>query len=244
MFKERYAQPVGTKGSLKWIQRFAGDPAHLTDAVRAAGDLGADWTAEWVSPLEVDDWAEYRDAGFLQRVGRADLVGDLSQFWPVGGPQWDGLGRTNTGGIVLLEAKAHLSELASSCGAGGNSLRVIREALNATKARYRIPLEYDWLSGFYQYANRLAHLGFLQERGVEAIMAFIYFYGDEESGGPSSVEEWKDGLVPIYEHLGLRPHTIEGVVDVFVPVAILDEQDRARAITNRPPAPRPSAAAE
>jgi hypothetical protein len=223
VYKERNPQPIGDRGSLKWIQSLVGNPRLLSDAVRAAARLDADWRVEWVSPLEEDDWAEYRDAGFLLRVGLAEFVADLRDFWPKGGPQWDGLGRSSDNGVVLLEAKAHLSELSSSCGAGGDSLAKIDAALESTKAAFGVAAVHDWLNGFYQYANRLAHLRFLRDRGVPTLMAFLYFCGDSERGGPSSAEAWKEELLKVYAHLGISgSKPPEGVVNVFVPVGVLE----------------------
>lgn len=47
---------------------------------------------EWLSPLRTDDYAEYRDAAFLQKLGLAQHAAALKEFWPTRGPQWDGLG--------------------------------------------------------------------------------------------------------------------------------------------------------
>lgn len=63
-------QPVGTKGSLKWIQKAVATPAVLNSAIRGVVELPADAVIEWVSPRADDDRAEYRDAAFLRRLGR------------------------------------------------------------------------------------------------------------------------------------------------------------------------------
>jgi hypothetical protein len=170
----------------------------------------------------VDEWSEYRDAGLLLQLKRPALVDNLAAFWPTGGPQWDALGTTSSGGVILVEAKAHLSELASSCGAGDSSLKVIRESLSKTKTAMGVSESADWLTGFYQYANRLAHLQFLRDHSVEANLVFVYFCGDTEMNGPSDADHWKELLQPVYSQLGLRTDlSAHGVVSVFIPVATL-----------------------
>lgn len=48
----------------------------------------------WLSPLQDDDYAEYRDAEFLHRLGLDELVPSLKQFWPRSGPEWDALSKS------------------------------------------------------------------------------------------------------------------------------------------------------
>ena len=92
--RQRNPQPLGRRGSLKWIQRLvARHPDMLTDAIRGAAQHPLSWTIEWVSPRAADDWSEYRDVEFLLQTGHPELADDLAAFWPPGGPQWDALDR-------------------------------------------------------------------------------------------------------------------------------------------------------
>ena len=60
----RVPQPKGTHGSLRWIQEAVNEyPEQLNSAIYE--DLGYQDKITWVSPLEEDDYAEYRDDGFL-----------------------------------------------------------------------------------------------------------------------------------------------------------------------------------
>ena len=80
----------------------------------------------WLSPLESDEFAEYRDGSFLARLGLEGLSAEFAKFWPRRGPQWDVLGMTSQGSPLLVEAKANVPELISHCGAKDpNSLRLI-----------------------------------------------------------------------------------------------------------------------
>lgn len=177
------------------------------------------WTVQWVSPLRDDQWAEYRDAAFLAKVEAGHLSSQLAEFWPEHGPQWDALGKSSDKGVVLVEAKSHLEELTSSCQASDGSLPKIRASLAAAKDRFQAAVAADWLTGYYQYANRLAHLHFLQSHGVPAHLAFVYFIKDHEMKGPASVLEWKQQLSTVYSALGLGNEDLPGVCNVFIDVA-------------------------
>jgi hypothetical protein len=223
MSPQRFPQPDGTKGSLKWIQRAVEDhPTLLVNAIRAAALRQPGWTIEWVSPRRHDEWAEYRDAGFLRQLRREDLVDELASFWPPRGPQWDALGIGSDGTIVLIEAKARIHELVSSCGALSASTRRIATALAGAKPAFSAPVTADWLNGYYQYANRLAHLEFFRAHGVEALMVFVYFCGAAEVSGPASPEEWRPALDAMAGHLGVATDLrARGVLKVFVSVEAL-----------------------
>jgi hypothetical protein len=138
-----------------------------------------------------DDYAEYRDRAFIERLGVTLEQTPLNAFWPRGGPVWDGLARTDRGQVVLVEAKAHIPEgVTSPMGAKSpQSVEMIQSSLAETKAYLRSNTPADWTQIFYQYANRLAHLYFLRVKNdVDAYLLMLYFYNDSEMGGPTSID--------------------------------------------------------
>ncbi len=159
------------------------------------------------------------------------------KFWPQTGnvPNWDAVGLLESKSsmeYLLVEAKAHVEELQSSCGAtekGG--LDAIKSALEVTiKANglSRADVK-SWLSPYYQYANRLAHLHFLLQHGILARLVFIYFCGDDwddkKLNGkppvcPRDAEEWATPLGKMHRHLGLsgRSKLEERVHSLFLNV--------------------------
>ncbi len=210
----RIAQQKATKGSQKWLQQMVeATPARLDSAV-GLGKL------EWLSPLASDDWAEYGDAAFLERLGLDLPKRPLDSFWPQGGPVWDGPARPAFGPVALIEAKSHISELKSSCEATDpRSLEMIRAAFDETKRAFDADPDADWLTGHYQYANRLAHAYLLNElNGVPAELVFVYFVGDEEMGGPATRDEWMAAVMATHEALGVLGALPRYVHDVFVDV--------------------------
>ena len=131
----RVPQAPGTKGSLKWIQEFVNRRSSQLDAaIQSASRDAIGIPIQWRSPLEKDQFAEYRDGTFLNRLGLSLRGRRLDRFWLKGGPQWDALGIDAAGASVLVEAKANVGEMLSPpTDAGENSLKMIREALKETE---------------------------------------------------------------------------------------------------------------
>lgn len=165
----RVSQLAGKRGSLKWIQQAVNEAwPSLNEPILDA--VGKDQTVDWRSPLHSDDYAEYRDGAFLERIGLGHLRPELAAYWPSGGPQWDALGVTSGGTVLLVEAKAHIAEMCSpGSSASEASLKLIKLRLNETAEALRAKSNRaHWHVVFYQLANRLAHLHWLRTRAVSA----------------------------------------------------------------------------
>lgn len=192
----RIVQPEGRKGSLKWIQR----------AIERRPDLlRPEALAEirWLSPLRADEFAEYRDASFLRLVGLERLETSLKAFWPARGPQWDALGLAGDM-PVLVETKAQVAEMLSPPSqASPNSLARIAAAFAETQAALGASPETDWTIGYYQLANRIAHLWWLHNEGVPAHLLLVGFVGDSEMNGPADASEWASAFATAARSLGL-----------------------------------------
>jgi hypothetical protein len=131
------------------------------------------------------------------------------------------LGKTSDNkAIILVEAKANVPEMVSFCGAKKKSLSTISEALDQTQRWLNCRRSsIDWKYGFYQYANRLAHLYFLREKGhKEAHLVFLYFVEDS-SHIPTSRDAWDSALKLQKKLMGLSAENLTGkVIDLFINV--------------------------
>ena len=220
----RAVQPQGTRGSLKWIQMLVNQRPDLLDGlVRESCGLEPDEAIEWVSPLFDDEYAEYRDASFLRRLGVDLRNRPLREFWPRRGPQWDALGRTDRGAVFLVEAKANIPELVSPASGAKSpaSIALIDDSLKEVQRFLRVDTGIDWTGKLYQYANRIAHLYLLRELNrIPAYLLFIYFIGDSDVDGPQTAEEWKAAIEVAERVLGLpaRHRLSDYVADIFVHV--------------------------
>ncbi len=219
----RFRQIEAKKGSQKWIQKLVNEePDMLNRQLRINLHLPEDEAIEWLSPLKKDEYAEYRDKAVLDLLGISLGTIPTSTFWPQGGPQWDGLGKTSRS-VFLIEAKSHISELLSSLQAKDpTSIKTIHYSLEKTKKALGSKTDFDWSNTFYQYANRLAHVNFLRSFNVLAYLVCVYFVNDLEMGGPTTVDEWKGTIRLLHECLGLRENVFQKlVVDVYIDVANL-----------------------
>ena len=218
----RVPQGPGRKGSLKWIQEFVNyRSSDLDAAIQSASRDAIGIPIRWRSPLEEDQYAEYRDKMFLNRLGLSLRERRLDQFWPRRGPQWDALGIDTAGASVLVEAKAHVGEMLSPpTGAGEKSRKLILKALKETEEYLGAESTCDWSGRFFQYANRLAHLYLLHAlNDVDAWLVFVYFVGDAEMDGPQTEREWRAAIKVLEGALGLKRHKLlHRRVDVFIDV--------------------------
>lgn len=225
----RMAQGRAEKGSQKWLQMLVNEyPELVNRELREMLRLGPGDVIQWLSPLEDDGYAEYTNAQFLDRPGVTLEAVSLKSFWPRSGPRWDGLARTDRGDLILVEAKAHIAELASGpTKASGKSLAKIRESLAQVKQVYGSRSGADWTICFYQYTNRLAHLYLLRElNDLPAYLLLLCFINDEEMEGPATTSEWEGALELLDSHLGVRRHRLSGsVLHVCIDIQALGSTD-------------------
>jgi len=219
----RAVETKEARGSLKWIRVAVNEHRELFNSyILSASSIPEDDEIVWVSPLQDDDYAEYRDQDFLDRLG-LDLPNKrLRDFWPNLGPQWDALAKTRSGRIILLEAKANIPEVVSpATGASPASRELIENSLSETKAFLGVDQDIPWAGRLYQFTNRLAHLYLLRElNGIDAYLVFTYFVGDDDVNGPRTVNEWKAALTVAKKVLGIseRNPMSKFVSDVFVDI--------------------------
>jgi hypothetical protein len=203
----RFPQGTKDRGSQKWIQSAVNQctPRYLDELIIRKLDKAREIT--WCSPLAADEYAEYRDGAFLDQIKLGLLKEALKSFWPARGPQWDALGITDREDVLLIEAKAHINELFSPASAAGDvSMQMIKGALSETAEAMGAKPVSPWETTFYQLANRLAHLHFLRERGVNAWLVLVNFIGDRDMHGPLIQEEWEAAYKVVWHVLGVSEH--------------------------------------
>jgi hypothetical protein len=162
---------------------------------------------EWLSPIASDGYAEYFDHDFLDRLGVSDVKLRLSDFWPQGGPRWDGLAKTASGKLILVEAKAYIEEgVDYRSKAGPKSLSKISAALASAKEAFGAADDAPWEAPFYQYANRLAHLYYAYCNDLDAYLLFLYFADAPDVPKPCTTQQWQGAIRLTEKCLGLGVH--------------------------------------
>jgi len=217
----RIKQDPDSHGSLKDLQVLINVKKKYLDA-EISKVIGKQMSINWRSPLQTDDYAEYRDEDFLKRLGvLGKITYPLSDFWPDNGPQWDALGVSGDE-IILVEAKANIPEMVSpGTKAGTSSRRKIKNSLDEVKKYLSVSDSIDWTGTFYQYVNRIAHLYYLREKNqIKARLLFIYFINDVTVRGPKTKDEWLGAIQTMECYLGLdKNHKLRKYIhDIFIDV--------------------------
>ena len=220
----RHPQKSNSHGSLKNLQVAINIKKKYLDA-EISKVIRKQINIDWKSPLQSDDYAEYRDEDFLKKLGLFKMKYTLSNFWPKNGPQWDALGVSGDD-VILVEAKANIPEMVSS-GTGAKdpqSIKKIRNSLDEVKKYLSVSDTIDWTGTFYQYVNRIAHLYYLREKNqIKAHLLFIYFINDIIVHGPKTKDEWLRAIQTMECYLGLtKKHKLRKYIyDIFIDVSDL-----------------------
>lgn len=215
--------PYARAGSQRWLQVAVNRAPELLDqALRKAGAIDMNDLVTWGSPLAGRGYEEYRDSAVMRCLEIKELPGrQLSNFWPNRGPVWDALGKSSKGTLILLEAKAHISEAASPRSmASPKSLEVIEKSLNEARRYFAPRAKAKWSGNLYQYANRLAFQYFFSKlNGLTSRLVFLNFCNAADVNGPESEEEWHGATRLIHALLGLPDDlSKKGVHHAFVDV--------------------------
>lgn len=200
-------------------------------AIRATQIEWLDFSFSGVNePLKHD--REWRAVEF---IGDRNVQNAWREFWPTSGnsQNWDAIGCVCIAGRdqwLLVEAKAHVEEMRSACGAkDAGSQEKIKTALESTRQNFNAaqPIG-NWLDGYYQHANRLAVLHFLNNEcrpTIPARLLNVYFFGHsghkESVMCPKDEAEWEPHLKAVRAHLGINTQSglYQRVHSLFLPVS-------------------------
>jgi hypothetical protein len=219
---------LAAAGSQRWLQLAVNVQRGLVEGPLVGSLGGASHSPlEWLCPLDSGGYREYKDLDALKALGvSSEVQHALADFWPRRGPVWDGLARSASGDLLLLEAKAHIPELASGRSqAGPESLKKITERLREIREFLAPNSTAEWAHTFYQYANRLAFLYFLRQvHQLPARLVFVYFVNARDVRGPSTRVEWESALSLMYAALGLpRRHPLSPFIhNIFIDAGELE----------------------
>jgi hypothetical protein len=151
----------------------------------------------------------------IEFIDNPDVQERWAEFWPQTGnpPNWDAVGKIACNGgdeWLLVEAKDHLEEIHSTCGATNQKSReMIENAMHRAQDSFGCKVQISrWLSPYYQFCNRLSVLHFLMREchpPIPTRLIFIYFYGDPYNGQkyPQVSEEWTPKIHEMYNAIGL-----------------------------------------
>lgn len=197
---------------LRWMgrHRHAFDKRILETVSQGAGTI--DWLDFKFAPQKKWGDAELKGLEFLS--DNQKLQAEWRNFWVVGSGihNWDAVGWLHYPKgeeLLLVEAKENTEEIKSDCKAEGDSLEKIQKSLEVVRKDLGATVGHDWTKKYYQFANRLATIHFLEKYNITARLVLVYFVGDLIGAGrkcPQSVEGWDSALNEQDRWIGLPEH--------------------------------------
>lgn len=186
-------------------------------------------------PLGLNDPREAELKDFLRQNWNANLGNEITNWWLAvvnansRTPNWDFVSTCHINGqkgILLVEAKAHRTELETSGkklkkDASDNSKRNhsrIGEAINEAKVEINKNFAGVTISRdkCYQLSNRVAHAWWLAKHDIPVVLLYLGFLNAEEMnyGGKviyTSEEDWKTCFMNHSELVG-----VDGIVEKWI----------------------------
>lgn len=199
---------IGKKGSKYWMQVLVSldEGKILTEEIQKKDSTIGNIT--WISPLKEYDYEEYKLNNNNPNLSVLGICKKDMDFWPNGQPQWDAIGYVSSEPktIILVEAKAHLNEMNSSCTAKSDESKKLIE--NTLKETYE-NLTHDkskkfdkdiWMGKYYQLGNRLAFLNKLKEKGYNVKLVLLNIVNDPTFEAVSD-EKWIEHYDEVFTEL-------------------------------------------
>jgi len=151
---------------------------------------------------------------------------EFNEYWPTsaGIQNWDSIGIINDT-YFLIEAKARINEISSHCKAENKkSISLIEAAFKDTKENYKISSINDWKQNYYQKANRIAFLNFMDKIDIKAKLLFVYFINGYEKINSNdniiSKNDWLKALEKQDNYLCINNNDIlkNKIFDIFIDI--------------------------
>lgn len=130
----------------------------------------------WLSPLENKHFKEYQLNQIAKKYPKETNLGNFDwSWWPsTRQPQWDAIGVAPDGTLVIVEAKAHTSEMESDgTKAKPESKKIIKELIESVMGTDSV-----WMKTYYQTANRYLFLDKLLKANKKVHLVFLNFLND------------------------------------------------------------------
>lgn len=164
--------------------------------------------------------SEYVGLEFLKNeTNFKSIKTNWKKVWPSANnaQNWDAIAKIGTRWL-LIEAKAHKNEVNSDCKASKSSKEMIFESMTKVQKDKNINTQNDWMKKYYQKANRLLFIHFLENNYINASLLYIYFINGYLDKGIKDKAEWIAIIKEEYKYLGIQSNkwVKEKVNNVFI----------------------------
>lgn len=178
-------------GSEFQLLRFMGRHRHelegtiidaLQEKTRTINDKNFDWLDFEYSDTNkvITGDRELRGLSFLEKRIDKSLYGKITNGLQKAGSftrdwqHWDAVFVLDNC-FYFVEAKAHIGELSSTNAHGGGCKKEILNFMRKNMQPYGIEVNKNWLGLYYQFANRISMMAFLNRNGLNAKALYVYF---------------------------------------------------------------------
>ena len=215
----------GTKGSKFWM----GTVTDFSELKNEANELLGQKVI-WYSPLCKDDYIEYQIKQCRDLIAMSPSeIQDAFSFWPSRQPQWDGIAVNESKEyrtLYIIEAKAHIKELNSKCQASEKSKKLIIASMKEVHDKHYPNTDFnDWMSRYYQFANRLTFYHKMQDMILDKkIAAFddvkLVFLNiaNDFTYIPTSLHDWEECIETVLLKMTGVSKAPKGVLTLYVDV--------------------------
>lgn len=233
--ERKFIMSLANKGSQYQLQKYVNDftqelnNAILQNSPSLLTFINDSFEIQWKSSLMQDGYYEYQD-DFLMVITKDNTVLNnykitLQDYWPRRGPVWDGIatvtGQDNKNGLLLVEAKAHISETTSQIKATSEkSRKLIQATLQEVQAIIGSTSSTDpWLNDYYQLANRLSFLHLLNEKLKIPTWLVLCNFVNDDTHISTDLDEWLLHYHTVFNKMGIdfNAGMMSKVLMLFIP---------------------------
>ena len=185
---------------------------HLLDDLLGHGNIN------WLSPLASDSFKEYYLETIAKKFPKETGLENMDwSFWKATRkPQWDAVGIGEDDTLIIVEAKAHTSEIEGrGSNAKGDSYLQKKEQIENIMGKDPI-----WMKEYYQTANRILYLSKLKEyygSNRNVVLVFLNFINDV-SYIPESKEVWNEYLKKMKQNHPIPDSMIDSIKYIFMDI--------------------------
>jgi len=183
---------------------------HLLDDLIGLGNI------QWLSPLTSDSYREYHLESLMKKYpNEINMNGMDWSFWKSNRkPQWDAIGVAPDSTLILVEAKAHTSEMESEGSKATEESRIqIQRQIESVMGTDSV-----WMGKYYQTANRILYLSKIKEffgNKRNVLLVFLNFV-DDVSLKPEPREKWDSYISKMKEAHPLPKALEENIKYIFM----------------------------
>ena len=187
-----------------------------------------DFNAKIKESLDIEEninWLDFEyDGPCDKELINLDFIPTINDEWKKhwvcgsGGINWDAVGITDNGTYILVEAKAHLSEMKNSAAGSVRAQKNNNARISDFIEKHNINSTAEaWSKDFYQLANRLVITDFILSKGYKAKLLYVLFENgfeyNREKSDSATADEWNTEMKKELQAMGVAGTSAESLIN-------------------------------